>query len=176
VPAAWTGRAVRTLVGSIGYRNLRDHSAPFDVLEQLEREDLGPDVVLEDISYNPVAVVQWLDSLDEDTRFSRVVLVASVQRAGRAPGVVTVREWDRVLPSDEGIQQAITEAVTGIIALDNTLIIAGYFRALPPHVTIVEIEPLEHSFGAELSGPVRLGVSEAVARIRDLAMTGEATA
>ncbi|HUE89766.1 MAG TPA: hypothetical protein VMO26_27125 [Vicinamibacterales bacterium] len=167
---------MRTLVGSIGYRNLRDHSAPFEVLDELARTDLGPDVVIEDISYNPVAVVQWLESLDDAARFSRIVLVASVERAGRAPGVVTVREWDRVLPSDEAIQQAITEAVTGIIALDNTLVIAGYFRALPPHVSIVEIQPLEHSFGAELSAPVRQGVSRAVARIRDLTMTGEATA
>lgn len=167
---------MRTLVGSIGYRNLRDHSAPFEVLERLACEDLGPDVVLEDISYNPVAVVQWLESLDDDLRFSRVVLVASVERAGRVPGMVTVREWDRVLPSNQDIQQAITEAVTGIIALDNTLVIAGYFRALPLHVTIVEIEPLEHACGGELSEPVQRGVTEAVGRIRDLAMTGEATA
>lgn len=167
---------MRTLIGSIGYRNLRDHSAPFEVLDQLAHEDLGPDVVLEDISYNPVAVVQWLESLDDDTRFSRIVVVASAVRPGRAPGTVTVRQWDRVLPPDEDIQQAITEAVTGIIALDNTLVIAAYFRALPPDVTIVEIEPLEHAFGAELSDVVRRGVSEAVARIRELARTREARA
>lgn len=157
---------MRTLVGAIGYRNLRDHSAAFEVLDRLSQEVLEPGVMLEDVSYNPIAVVQWLESLREDERFSRVILVSGIGREGRPAGAVTVREWDRLLPSDELIQQAISEAVTGIISLDNTLVIAGYFGAFPDRVTIVEIEPLEHAFGAELSAPVSRGVAEAVARIR----------
>jgi hydrogenase maturation protease len=165
---------MRTLIGAIGYRNLRDHSAAFEVLERLAAEDLGPDVVLEDVSYNPIALVQWLDEQPPGARFERFILVSGIQRAGRRPGAVTSYAWDRTLPSDALIQQAITEAVTGIISLDNTVVIAGYFGALPRSVTIVEIEPIEHEFGFELSQPVAQAVAAAALLIRNLAREREA--
>lgn len=158
---------MRTLIGAIGYRNLRDHSVAFEVLERLSHEDFGPDVVLEDVSYNPIALVQWLEEQSPHSRFERVILVAGVERTGRTPGTVTAYEWDGVLPSDDLIQHAITEAVTGIISLDNTLVIAGYFRALPAAVTIVEVEPAEHAFGFELSPPVERAVASVSTLIRE---------
>lgn len=169
---------MRTLVGAVGYRNLRDHSVAFDVLARLEALPLplAPGVVLEDVSYNPIAVVQWLDSLEPTARFDRVVLVSGIARPGRRAGAVTIRDWDHVLPPDDLIQQAITEAVTGIISLDNTLVIAGYFRALPAQVTLVEIEPIEHAFGAQLSPAVAAAVEIATQRIRDLTCAGEMSA
>ncbi|MBA3270008.1 MAG: hypothetical protein H0T71_05805 [Acidobacteria bacterium] len=164
---------MRTLVGAIGYRYLRDHSVAFAVLERLAALDLGADVLLEDVSYNPIAVVQWLESLEPGTTFDRVILVSGIERAGRVPGAVTIRTWDRVLPSNELIQEAIAEAVTGIISLDNTLVIAGYFRALPALVTLVEIEPVDHAFGAELSPAVAQAVEIATTTIRDLTCVRE---
>jgi hydrogenase maturation protease len=158
---------MRTLIGAIGYRNLRDHSVAFEVLERLSHEDFGPDVVLEDVSYNPIALVQWLEEQSPHSRFERVILVAGVERTGRTPGTVTAYDWDGVLPSDDLIQHAITEAVTGIISLDNTLVIAGYFRALPAAVTIVEVEPAEHAFGFELSPPVERAVASVSTLIRE---------
>lgn len=158
---------MRTLIGAIGYRNLRDHSVAFEVLDRLSHEDLGPDVVLEDVSYNPIALVQWLDEQPAESRFERVILVAGVERLGRPAGTVTAYEWNGALPSDELIQHAITEAVTGIISLDNTIVIAGYFRALPPAVTIVEIEPAEHAFGMALSPIVERAVDSVSTLIRD---------
>ena len=166
---------MRTLVGAVGYRNLRDHSAAFAVLDRLTSMNLGDDVVLEDVSYNPIAVVQWLESLEPSARFGRVILVSGFAREGRPPGAVTVSEWDRTLPPADRIQQAITEAVTGIISLDNTLVIAGYFRALPAHVTVVEIEPVDHAFGAELSPAVTQAVGSATARIGELARSSAIT-
>jgi hydrogenase maturation protease len=158
---------MRTLIGAIGYRNLRDHSAAFEVLERLAREHLGPDVVLEDVSYNPIALVQWFEEQPPESRFERVILVSGVQRAHRPPGTVISYEWDRALPSDESIQQAITEAVTGIISLDNTVVIAGYFGAWPRSLTIVEIEPAEHAFGFELSPAVARAVDSVSMLIRE---------
>ena len=159
---------MRTLVGAIGYRNLRDHSAAFEILDRLSQEDLGPNVVLEDVSYNPIALVQWLEEQPPGKRFERIILVSGVQRDGRQPGTVTSYQWNRALPPDELIHQAITEAVTGIISLDNTIIIAGYFRALPPSLTVVEIEPAQHEFGSELSPAVEEAVECATMLIRDL--------
>jgi hydrogenase maturation protease len=159
---------VRTLIAAVGYRDLRDHSAAFDVLDALDVHSLGDRVVIEDLSYNPIAVVQWFESLKEDERFDHVVLIGAVERQGRAPGTVTVRRWDGELPAPDLIQQAITEAVTGVIAFDNTVTIAGYFRALPDRVTLVEIQPRDHAFGQALSPAVAAAVQQAAAAIRML--------
>lgn len=156
---------MRVLVGIVGYRNLRDFSSPFAVLERLEAGGLGPDVTVEDVSYNPIAVVQWLQS---ELRFDRAVLVAAVER-NLPPGSVSAWRWDGVLPPEADVQQAVAEAVTGVIALENTLLITGYFKALPPEVAIVGIEPLEHAFGAGMSPNVRTAVERACACVRALA-------
>jgi hypothetical protein len=166
---------MRVLVGIVGYRNLRDFSSPFAILDRLEAEPPGPDVVVEDLSYNPIAVVQWLESEPAATRCDRAVLVAAMER-GRPPGTVTSWRWDGVLPPDDDVQQAVAEAVTGIISLENTLVVTGYFKALPPEVVVVEIEPLEHAFGAEMSAAVRAAIAPACLRVRELALTPEAIA
>ena len=158
---------MRTLVGAVGYRNLRDHSAPFEIIDRLSSGDLGPDVLVEDTSYNPIAIVQWLESETAENQFDRVVLIGAVQRF-RAPGAITAYRWDGALPPDEQVQQAITEAVTGVIALENTVVIAGYFHVLPLAVVIVEIEPIDHAFGDDLSAPVSAAIEPACSLIRRL--------
>ena len=157
---------MRTLVGGIGYRNLRDHSAAFAVLDMLEHDDLGDHVLLEDTSYNPIALGQWLEDEPPYRRFDRVVFVSAVSRAGRQPGDVVTYRWSGKLPPDLAVQQAVTEAVTGIIALDNTLVIGTYFKTLPASVSVVEIEPQEHEFGAELSPAVAAAIPRACDAIR----------
>jgi hydrogenase maturation protease len=150
---------VRVIVGGVGYRNLRDHSVGLAVTDGLEL----PDVVVEDLSYNPIAVVQRLDDEPPGHRFARIVLVGAVSR-GRPPGTVTAYRWDGRLPPEGEIHRAVTEAVTGVIALDNTLVIARHFGALPDDVTVVEVEPELEEFGDEL-GPA---VAQAFARVRDM--------
>ncbi len=163
---------MRTLIGGIGYRNLRDHSVAFEVLERLEREALGDDVLVEDTSYNPIALGQWLDSEPAERRFERIVFVSAVNREGRRPGDVVSYRWMGELPPDADVQQAVAEAVTGIIALDNTLVIGTYFKTFPASVTVVEIEPLAHEFGSELSPAVAAAVPRACAAIRALIAGG----
>jgi len=158
---------VRTLVGAVGYRYLRDHSAAFAVLDALEQDGLGPDVEIEDVSYNPVAVVQWLQG-EAAGRFERAILIAAIEREGRPAGLVDAYRWNGELPSDGSIQQAVTDAVTGVISLDNTVIIAGHFKALPARVAIVEIQPRAHEFGNALTPEVAAGVIVAVDAIRML--------
>ncbi len=48
----------------------------------------------------------------------------------------------------------MTEAVTGVIALDNTLTVCGHFQMLAREVVVVEIEPLLHEFGDDFSEPI----------------------
>lgn len=160
---------MRTLVGAVGYRNLRDHSVPFEIIDRLSQEGLGPQVLVEDVSYNPIAIVQWLEGEPPENRFDRVILVSALER-GRAPGTITSYRWDGMLPPDEQVQQAVVEAVTGVIALENTVVIAGYFRALPLSAAIVEIEPMDHAFGPEFSKPVADSIERARSLVRDIAL------
>jgi len=166
---------MRTLIGGVGYRNLRDHSAAFAVIDRLSLDDLGPDVVVEDTSYNPIAIVQWLEGEPADARFGQVILISALER-GRPAGALTAYRWDGILPSDELVQQSVTEAVTGIIALHNTVVIAGYFKVLPELVAILEIEPVDHAFGPEMSPAVSAAIEPACELIRRLVLVRGAIA
>jgi hydrogenase maturation protease len=144
---------MRVVVAGVGYRNLRDHSVGVAVADRLMARAWPEDVAVEDLSYNPIAVVQRLEDEPAGRRFERAVIVAAVERR-RGPGTVTAYRWDGVLPDDDEIQRAVTEAVTGVIALDNTLIVTRHFAALPDEVIVVEVEPAVHEFGETFSDAV----------------------
>lgn len=164
---------MRVIIGGIGYRNLRDHSAGLMVAERLMERELGDDIVVEDLSYNPIAVVQRLDDEPRHRRFARAIFVGAVERGGvRAPGSITAYRWDRELPDAEEIQRAVADAVTGIINIDNTLIVAAHFGALPEQVFVVEIEPLVHEFGEAFSAAVEAAIEPACATVARLVSDG----
>lgn len=158
----------RLLVGTIGYRNLRDHSAGFEVLDRLAATSWPADVTFEDISYNPIAVVQRLEDDAPADRFTRAIIIAAVPRAGRTAGRVTAYRWDNVLPSPELIQHSVSEGVTGVINLDNSLIICRHFGGLPDDVVVIEIEPEAHEFGDALTPVVQQAVTSVCAIVTRL--------
>lgn len=158
---------VRTVIGGVGYRNLRDHSLGIVLSDELEPQAQPPTLLVEDLCYGPVAVGQWFLDEARDAPIARAVFVTAVAREdGRPPGTISVYRWDRVLPSDEEIQRAVTEAVTGVILLDNTLIVTEWMKALPAETIVVEVEPLEHAFGDEMSA----AVAAAYPRARDMVL------
>jgi hydrogenase maturation protease len=165
---------MRVIVGGVGYRNLRDHSIGVEVADRLETAAWVDDVVVEDLSYNPIAVVQRLEDEPPGQRFQRAVVVAAVARGGRPPGTVTAYRWDGALPADEDIQRAVTEAVTGVIALDNTLVVARHFGALPDEVVVVEIEPAVQEFGDMFSEVVGRQLDGVCQLVRLLATRADA--
>ena len=147
----------RVLVGGIGYRNLRDGSIGLHVTGRLA-ERAGDGIEVEDVSYHPVGLSQ---NLEERPDYDRVVLVASVAR-GRRPGTVTAYRWDGKLPDNEEIQTRVSEAVTGVISLDNTLIVCGALGGLPDDVRVVEVEPASEEWGEELSPEIEERLPEIV--------------
>jgi hydrogenase maturation protease len=169
-----TAASVRVIVAGVGYRNLRDHSVGVEVADRLEAEAWPDDVVVEDLSYNPIAVVQRLEDEPAERRFQRAVVVAAVERSGRAPGTVAAYRWDGVLPIDEEIHRAVTEAVTGVIALDNTLVVTRHFGALPDEVVVVEVEPAVHEFGDTFSDVVGRQFEAVCELVRTFATNAEA--
>ena len=162
------------IVGGVGYRNLRDHSVGVEVADRLEGASWADDVVVEDLSYNPIAVVQRLEDEPPEKKFQRAVVVSAVERDGRAPGTVAAYRWDGVLPPDDEIQRAVTEAVTGVIALDNTLVVARHFGALPDEVVVVEVEPAVHEFGDTFSEVVGRQLDGLCELVRVLATRADA--
>jgi hydrogenase maturation protease len=144
---------MRALIAGVGYPDLSDHSISWAVVDRLERTTLPAGVVVEDASYNPVAVAQRLEATTADERFEAIVFVSAVER-GRPAGTVTAYRWDLALPPGAEIHRAVTDAVTGIIHLDNTLVVTRHLGALPERVAVVEIEPLVEAFATEMSPAV----------------------
>ena len=147
----------RVLVGGIGYRNLRDGSVGIHVIDRLaDRAAVGVEV--EDVSYHPVGFSQ---NLQDRPPYDRVILVAAVAR-GRSPGAITAYRWDQQLPDKEEIQTRVSEAVTGVISLDNTLIVCGALGGFPGDVRVVEVEPASEEWGEELSPEIEERLPEVV--------------
>lgn len=163
--------AGRLLIAGVGYRNLRDHSLGVVAADALAALATPPGVCVEDLSFNPVAVVQRLEDEPPGDGFARCIFMAATPRAdGRAPGTIAAYRWDGVLPAADEIQQAIAEAVTGVIHLDNTLIVARHFGALPDEVVVVEVEPRDHEFGDEFSPEVAGAFDRVCALVMSLAV------
>lgn len=105
------------------------------------------DIEVEDVGYHPVGFSQNL--LDRET-YDRVVLVGSYSR-GRQPGSVHTYRWGGALPDNREIQNRVSEAVTGVISLDNLLIVVGALGGFPEDVRVVEIEPVDEGWGEGFS-------------------------
>ena len=79
--------------------------------------------------------------------------------------------WDRVLPEPDEIQARVAEAVTGVVDLDNLLVVVCQFGALPEEVLVVEVQPLVLGPGLALSSTVRALFPEITARLQDIVAT-----
>lgn len=159
--------SAHALIAGVGYSDLCDFSAGPLLASRLAGETWPPGVVVENLSYGPVAVVHRLD--EERPPFDRLVVVGSVQR-GHVPGTLTVYRWDGCLPDDGEIQERVSEAVTGVVGLDNLLIVTRALGVARPEVVVVEIEPRIEELGDHLSPEVASAVEEARFAIRQIAM------
>ncbi len=137
----------RTLIAGVGYRNLRDLSAGNAVVDVLETHMWPPEVEIEDLSYGPMDAIFRL----REAAFDRLVVVGALARAGRIPGENYRRQWRYEPEPPEMVQARVAEAVTGVISLDNLLVICAHFEALPPDVTVIEIEPEDDGWGEGFS-------------------------
>jgi hydrogenase maturation protease len=152
---------MRVLVGGVGYRNLRDGSLGPWVADRLaERARAGEmaaiEVEVEDISYHPVGLSQ---NLEERPAYDRLVLVGAVRR-GRRPGTIHAYRWDGELPDAEEVQARVSEAVTGVISLENTLVVCGALGGLADDVRVVEVEPADDGWGEGFSPELERMLSE----------------
>ncbi len=141
---------MRVLVGGVGYRFLRDNALGLYMSDKLAAR-AGNGIEVEDLGYHPIGFTQ---NLEERPDYDRIVFVSAVAR-GRPPGTVEAYRYDHVLPSDKEIQERVSEAVTGVISLDNLLIVSEAFRALPEDVRVVETEPADEGWGEGFSPEIQ---------------------
>jgi len=157
----------RVLIAGVGHPYLRDMSVGPVLVPRLRELPWPEHVEIEDLSYNPIAVVQWLE--DRPGHFTRAVLISAASR-GREPGGVRIYRWDGTLPDPENIQVRVTEAVTGIISLDNLVVIGGHFRVWPSELVAVEVEARDEEWGSDFSAPVDAAIPSLIEMVRRLAL------
>ena len=155
------------LIAGIGYQNLRDLSIGPMLVPKLKQLDWPADVEIDDLSFGPIAVVQRFQ--DRPGYYDRIVFLSGVQR-GREPGKIYTYLWLGELPDADEIQQRVGEAVTGVISLDNLLIISQYFGVLPDDVRVIEIEPEDTNYGLEFTPRVAAILDEVVEMVRQAAL------
>ena len=130
-------------------------------LERLRAEDLGRDVLAEDLHYGAVAVVQRL----EDLRPDAFVIVTAVRR-DRPPGTVERRRITPAPVDPADFQAAVGDAVTGYVHVDLLVEVASGFEALPQRTVAVEVEPAHVGPGEGLTPQATAALEQALDVVR----------
>ena len=168
MPAQSRADITKILIAGVGYRNLRDLSLGPVLMDRLGGDAWPAGVEVEDLSYGPVGVMH---SLDERGPYDRIIFVAGVRRH-RQPGGVYCYHWGHQLPDAEEVQARVAEAVTGVINLDNLLIIATYFGKLPRDVVVIEVEAADGGWGEGFTPQVENVVPAVIEMIRSYTAGG----
>jgi len=163
--------SVKVLIAGVGHPNLKDLSFGQVMLEHLKRQNWPEGVDLEDLSYGAIAVLHWFQ--DAPGKYQRVVFLSAAER-GREPGTLATYAWRFPQLVEGEVQDCVAESVTGIISLDNLLMVLQRFDALPPEVEVVEIEPVESEIGFECSPAIAARFEEFSEIIRRKATAGRA--
>lgn len=137
----------RILIAGVGYSNLTDLSLGPILYEQLVKRTWPEGTDVEDFSYGPLFILHFLG---EREAYDRIILIGAVERE-RRPGSIRRYRWMNAMPPAEEIQARVIEAGTGVISLENLLVVATQFKKLPAQVVVLEVEPFDGSFGETLS-------------------------
>ena len=133
----------RVLIGIVGYYPfIRGYPLGPGLMERLQAGPWPDGISIREMNWGPIAIVQ--DFQASADKFDRVILVGAVDR-GLAPGTVSVRRWAGGAMDPLAVQRRVFEAVTGVISLDNLLIIGAHFGVWPAEVFTVEVQFAEDS-------------------------------
>lgn len=149
------------LVGGVSQLYQGDLDVGRRLVEQLATLDLGADVLVEELHYGAVAVVQRLEELRPDA----LVIVGAAEH-GRAPGTVERRRIEALeLPTAE-VQLAVSDAVTGYVSIELLLQVAAGLGALPPRTVVIEVEPALTGPGEDLSPEIAAALPDMIDMVR----------
>ncbi len=140
-------RAADVLIGIVGFSPVID-SYPLGprLMEALKaRLENRPDVAVENMTWSPIHIVQRFQ--DEGAVRPRRVVLVGAAAVNISPGRVRGFRWTGGAVAGAAMQERIYEAVTGVVDLENTLIIGSHFKVWPDDVFSVEIDLPADTFG-----------------------------
>lgn len=133
----------RVLIGIVGYYQfIRGYPLGPELMARLQRGPWPERIAIREMNWGPIAIVQDFQASAE--KYDRVVLIGAVDR-GLAPGRVSCRRWAGGVLDPLTVQGRVFEAVTGVISLDNLLIIGDHFGVWPRQLITVEAQFTESS-------------------------------
>lgn len=136
----------KIVIGLVGYYQfIRGYPLGPELKERLENSNWhDSDIEIKEMNWGPIAIVQ--DFQSNSIQYDRIVLVAAVDRKLQA-GAITYRRWLGGKLENKVVQDRIFEAVTGVISLDNLLVIGEHFKIWPKELITIEVQLADSSFG-----------------------------
>ena len=160
-----------TCIGTVGYHLLSNHSVGPILLPQLKAIDWPKDMVtVEEMNWGPIAIVQYFQTLE--TAFDRVIFLIAIERPERQIGDINIWHWQGHLPSEKQIQACVGDAATGVISVENLLVIGEFFKIWPKSVYLIDVEPGNEIAGEFLTDEVKDKVPEIIEMVKRIAING----
>ena len=159
----------KIFIGTVGYHNLRNHSIGPALLPQLQKMKWAGGVELDELNWGPIAIVQKFQSLP--IPYDKVILIAAIERSARKIGDITVFKWMGKLPEEELIQRCIGDAVTGVISVENLLIIGEYFKIWSGETFVVDVEPGPEEAGEDFTEEMQQAIPDLILILQQLSDT-----
>lgn len=145
---------MRVIVGIVGYYGfVRGYPLGPELMERLHALPWPRDTEIREMNWGPVAIVQDFQAAADKPE--RVVLVGALDRGG-ADGSVSCRRWAGGALDAVAVQRRMFEAVTGVISLDNLLVIGEQFGIWPETTYTVELQWPESGLGDLVLGEIQI--------------------
>lgn len=154
------GAAPRVLIAGVGYPNLSDGSVGPVLAARLQAQAWPPGVEVQDYSFGAIDAVHRL----REAAYAGAIFFGAVDR-GDLPGTVRRYRWEGGQDA-RVVQEHVAEAAQAVISLDTTLVVTGYFKALPEATVVFEVEPADLSFGETFTPEIQAATVEVERMIR----------
>ena len=122
------------------------------------------------MNWGPIAIVQYFQSLK--VSFDRIIFLVAIERPMRKIGAIDIFKWKGGLPSETQIQACVGDAATGVISVENLLIIGEFFKIWPKEVYLVDVEPGPEIAGEYLTVEVQNKIPDILDLINKITLNG----
>ena len=144
-----------TVVGIVGYYQfLRGYPLGPELMQRLRAASWAEGVDIREMNWGPIAIVQDLQA--QPVKPDRIVLVGAVDR-GLPGATVTCRRWVGGVLDPLAVQRRVFEGVTGVVSLDNLVVIGAHFGAWPADLLTVELQAQESDVSELVLGEIESG-------------------
>lgn len=150
---------------------LRNHSVGPILLPRLQSVSWDGCIKVEEMNWGPIAIVQYFQTLK--TPFDRVIFLVAIERPDREVGDISLFQWMGHLPDEKQIQACVGDAATGVISVENLLVIGEHFNIWPREVFLVDVEPGKEQAGEHLTAEVDAKIPEILCILEELAEKDE---